>query len=461
MNKLGLKIFIIFLLVSIGGLLLTSVFINYRFNFYFENYLRDIREDRVNNLKNILEDSYNQNNNWNEAQQIIGNFSSLNDFKVILRDQNQEIIAFSTPNMFGRTNQSMMGRMQFQGSNLSPIDSQNYASVSLYKNDLKIGELLWQRSNIEEIFSNTEDIFMRHINRAIFIVALLTGLIVIIITYFFSKYLTGSLNKMNRVVKKIEEGNLDQTIEIKGNDEIADLAESFNQMINKLKYLEKIRKESASDLAHELRTPLSNIKNYVEAVQDNIIKVNKETLDEIEEELDRLVFLVDRLNDLNEADAKILRIDKSYLDFKKLITKIIKSFSIQVKNKSLEIVIDKEFDQKIKVYGDKKAIEQIFYNLISNAIKYSYENSKILINYKKDKNYDIIKMVNRGPKIDQEDIPYLFDRFYRVDKSRKKQTGGLGIGLTITRNLIEAHSGKVEVESKDNTTVFTVYIPRG
>ncbi|MCF8009075.1 MAG: hypothetical protein K9K32_04860, partial [Halanaerobiales bacterium] len=84
MNKLGLKIFIIFLLVSIGGLLLTSVFINYRFNFYFENYLRDIREDRVNNLKNILEDSYNQNNNWNEAQQIIGNFSSLNDFKVIL-----------------------------------------------------------------------------------------------------------------------------------------------------------------------------------------------------------------------------------------------------------------------------------------------------------------------------------------------------------------------------------------
>src|SRR6056297_3351664 len=132
MSKLGLKIFVIFILVSVGGLLITSVYINYRFDFYFENYLKDIRKSKVSNLKNLLEDSYSQLNNWNEARNIISNFASLNDFRVLLRNNNGEIIAFSSPNMFGKMNQNMMGRMSDRMDSVPNINIQNHESIELY-----------------------------------------------------------------------------------------------------------------------------------------------------------------------------------------------------------------------------------------------------------------------------------------------------------------------------------------
>jgi len=457
MSKLGLKIFVIFILVSIGGLLITSVYINYRFDFYFENYLKDIRESKVSNLKNLLEDSYKQLNNWNEARNIIGNFASLNDFRVFLRDNNGEIIAFSSPNMFGRMNQNMMGRMSEHMGNTPDINLQNYESIDLYSSGNKIGELLWQRSRLEEIVSNTEDVFMSQINRVIYIAAFITALLVIAATYFFSKYLTNSLNKMNKVVKEVADGNLDQEINIKSNDEVAELGHSFNQMVRKLRYLEKIRKESASDLAHELRTPLSNIRNYLEGFEDNVLEWNTQTYQEINEELERLIKLVNRLNELNEAEAKILNVDKQLFNLEDLVNKIVKNNKLTAQKKSIDFNI--KIDNNKKIYADKNAIKQIFNNLISNAIKYSFEGESIKIEINEfTENYEIT-ISNKGPEIDKEDLPYLFERFYRADKSRSQKNGGLGIGLAITRNLVEAHGGTIEVKSDNNKTVFKILLP--
>ncbi|MCF8001034.1 MAG: HAMP domain-containing histidine kinase [Halanaerobiales bacterium] len=457
MSKLGLKIFIIFILVSIGGLLITSIYINYRFDFYFENYLKDIRKSKVSNLKNLLEDSYDQLNNWNEARNIIGNFASLNDFRVVLRDNNGEIIAFSSPNMFGRMNQNMMGRMSEHTANTPDINLQNYEMTELHSSGNKVGELLWQRSRVEEIVSNNEDVFMNQINRVIYIAAFITALLVIAATYFFSKYLTNSLNKMNKVVKEVADGNLDQEINIKTNDEVAELGNSFNQMVRKLRYLEKIRKESASDLAHELRTPLSNIRNYLEGFEDDVLEWNTQTYEEINEELERLIKLVNRLNELNEAEAKILNVDKQLFNLEKLVNKIVKNYKLSAQDKNIDFNI--EIANNKKIYADKNAIKQIFNNLISNALKYSFEGENISIKIKElTENYEIT-ISNKGPKIDKEDLPYLFERFYRADKSRSQKNGGLGIGLAITRNLVEAHGGSIEVESDNDLTIFRITLP--
>jgi signal transduction histidine kinase len=457
MNKLGLKIFIIFILVSIGGLLITSVYINYRFDFYFENYLKNIRKSRVSNLKNLLEDSYSQLNNWNEASNIIGNFASLNDFRVLLRNNNGEVIAFSSPNTFGRMNQNMMGRMSEHMDDVPEINLQNYESTDLYSSGNKVGVLLWQRSRLEEIVSNTEDIFMNQINRVIYIAAFITALLVIGATYFFSKYLTNSLNKMNKIVKEVANGNLEQEINIKSNDEVAELGNSFNQMVRKLRYLEKIRKESASDLAHELRTPLSNIKSYLEGVEDDVLEWNSQTYEEINEELERLIKLVNRLNELNEAEAKILNIEKQLFNLENLVNNIVKKYKLSAAKKNIDFKI--KIDKCKKIYADKNAVKQIFNNLISNALKYSFEGESIKIEIKELAKYFEIIISNKGPKIDKEDLPYLFERFYRTDKSRSQKNGGLGIGLTITRNLVEAHSGSIEVESNNNLTIFKIKLP--
>jgi len=458
MSKLGLKIFVIFILVSLGGLILTSIFINYRFDFYFENYLRNIRRNKVENLKSLLEESYSEYNNWNEAQQIIGNFASLNDFRVVLRDNQGEIIAFSTQNMFGRMNRSDMGRMMGQMNNFTPISPQNYDQIELTNSGNKIGKLLWQRSKLEEIFSNTEDIFMTQINRAIYIAAIITAILVISATYFFSKYLTDSLNKMNKVVKEVANGNLDHEIFIKGNDEVAELGNSFNQMVQKLKYLEKIRKESTSDLAHELRTPLSNMKNYMEAIEDGVIDWNSQTAKEMEEELNRLINLVNRLNELNDAEAKILNVDKEYFDLEETLEKIIKGFDISAQKKEINFNIYFATDNKI--YVDKSSLQQILNNIISNAVKYCYKNSTIEIKIKEDTESKIIEISNQGPTIKKEDLPYLFERFYQADKSRSQKVKGMGIGLAITKNLVQANGGDIKVESKNEKIIFSVILPK-
>jgi len=458
MSKLGFKIFVIFIIVSIGGLLLTSVFINYRFNFYFKDYLQTIRVNKAKNLKVLLEESYSKQNDWSEAYNIIGNFASLNDFRVILKNSDDDIITFNTPNMYGRINQNTMGKMNNQSrSILSSINNKDYGTIILKNNDKKIGELLWQRSKLEEIFSQTEDIFMSKINRSIFFAALITALVVIGVTYYFSKYLTNSLNKMNRVAREVADGNLKHDINIRGHDEVAELGASFNQMIKKLKYLEKIRNESASDLAHELRTPLSNIKNYIEAIEDGIIEWNLQTALEIEEEIERLIKLINRLNELNEAEAKILNVDRENFNLEETVELIVKNFNVSAQEKNLYFQIN--YNAKPSIYGDKNAIKQILNNIISNAVKYSLENEQIVIDVDKNKNNCVIAISNMGPKIKNKDIPYLFERFYRTDKSRENKDGGLGIGLTITRNLVEAHGGKIEVKSDDKLTSFIVYLP--
>ncbi len=458
MSKLALKIFVIFILVALGGLILTSIFINYRFDFYFENYLRNIRRNRVENLKTLLEESYKEYNDWSEAPQIIGNFASLNDFRVVLRNNQGAIVAFSTQNMFGRMNRSEMGRMMGQMNNLPPIDPQNYDSMKLTYANNTIGELLWQRSRIEEFFSNTEDIFMSQINRAIYIAALITAILVIGATYFFSKYLTDSLNKMNKVVKEVAEGNLDHELAIKGNDEVAELGDSFNQMVKKLKHLEKIRKESTSDLAHELRTPLSNMKNYMEAIEDGVIEWNSQTKKEMEEELDRLINLVNRLNELNNAEAKILNVNKESFNLKDTLQKIITGFELSAQKKDLDFNIN--FKTGEQIYADKSSLQQVLNNVISNAVKYCYEDSKIEISVKEDQQDKVIKISNQGPTIKEEDLSYLFERFYQVDKSRSQKVEGMGIGLAITRNLVEANGGSIEVESQNEVTTFTIRLPK-
>lgn len=458
MSKLGLKIFVIFIIVALGGLILTSFFIDYRFDVYFENYLRNIRRNKVENLRTLIEESYSNLENFSEAPQIVGNFASLNDFRVILRDNNGEIITLSTPNMYGRMNQNMMGRNFTQESNTMQLDFKNYDSINLYNSDKKIGELFWQRSRAEEIFSNTEDVFMKQINRAIFFAALIIALFVIFVTYFFSKYLTGNLNKMNKVVKEVANGNLDHEIEIKGNDEVAELGDSFNLMVNKLKHLERIRNESASDLAHELRTPLSNIKNYLEAIEDDVIKWNQKTTKELNEELNRLIKLVNKLNDLNEAEAKILKINREHFNLIKEINKIINSFEMKANQKNLKFDLD--YNKDVEIYADKSSVQQVLNNIISNAVKYSYENTVIRINFRQDEDNQFISITNSGPEIKEKDLPYLFERFYRVDKARTQKDGSLGIGLTITRNLVEAHGGKIEVESDGHSTTFSIYFPQ-
>jgi len=260
------------------------------------------------------------------------------------------------------------------------------------------------------------------------------------------------LIKVKNAALEIAQGNYQQNIESKGDDELTELINAFNLMTKKLQKLEKIRKESTSDLAHELRTPLTTLKGYLEAVEDGKLKADQEIIKEMQEETQRMTNLVEKLNEFADAQNKIFNLKKQRLNLNSVIKKVVKQQKNFINAKNINLNLELAEDLYIK--GDRDSLFQIFNNLIENAVKYNIEKGTIEIKSQKHKNDLIISIKDSGLGISDKDLPYIFERFYRADKSRNSKNQGSGIGLAVVKELMEAHQGEIEVESDDDGTLF-------
>ena len=442
MSKLGIKLFIIILLISLGGLLIVSIFVNLNINRQFENYIYSENKEIISEMASTIENNYQKHEGWGNIKETINNFTDLREIKFYITDKHDNIIAYSHPGII-------------RGQN---IDINKIESVQLKTNEEKIGDLHWYKPAKRNFYSEHAKHFTGQVNKVIFFTAGIIALITIIISFILSRKLTDPLIKMNKVAGKVAEGDLKQSLHIKGNDEISELAKAFNKMIVKLAHLEKTRQESTSDLAHELRTPVTTIKSYLEGIEDDIIEPDKKTIEDIKEETERLIILINRLQELTEAEEKIINLDKK----KQNLSLILKNITDRYKIKALkkEIKIEENYPKNnIFVAGNKESLQTIFNNLFSNALKYTDVMGKIKVSMKTINNKVVIKIKDNGIGIPESDLPFIFERFYRTDKSRSTGSGGLGIGLAITKNLVEAHTGNIEVKSSKSGTLFTLYFP--
>lgn len=460
MSKLGKKLFIIFLLLVILSLLLVGVFINFSIGERFDNFINLQREESIEELAAMISEDL-ENNESSDLVGIIENFSRTNRVPIWVEDKDGEIIYFS-----GQTNQmnQMMRRMGMSNNdhminNQRPDDLPGKSNQKIiYLNGEKELVLYWKEINPEnQLDSELYNYFRRNIYQAIIFSALIVIILVIIISFILSKKITRPLIKLKNAALDVAQGNYKQNITSKGDDELSELVNAFNLMTEKLVKLEKIRKESASDLAHELRTPVTTIKGYLEAVEDGKLEFNNEIIVELQEETQRMITLIEKLNDFADAQNKIFNLKKEKLNLKNIIDKVIKKkyISLEQKNINLKLKLDKE----LMFYGDEDSIIQIFNNLIENAVKYNQDNGQIKIRSKKDKNKIIIEIEDNGIGISQSDLPYIFERFYRADKSRNSINKGTGIGLAVAKELMEAHQGKIEVESDAGGSLFRLIFP--
>lgn len=302
------------------------------------------------------------------------------------------------------------------------------------------------------------DLILKDMKNLIIGISLLMIIVVIAVSVFLSQKISKPIIVVSKMTDFIKMGGYDQKLEYESSIvEIDNLINSINELSRELYKMENIRKNLTSDISHELRTPLTSIQTHLEAMIDGIWEPSKERLNSVNEEVIRLSHLVNQLKNLAKFDSYEDKLNLKNENLTQLIKNIIYNNESYALDKNIRIKYELE---DVNANIDKEKISQVIINLISNAIRYTNLNGEILIKlYKKS---DFIKIIvkDNGIGIPEESLDYIFERFYRVDKSRCRNTGGTGVGLTICKSIVDLHKGKIEVKSKLNEgSEFIITLP--
>lgn len=327
-------------------------------------------------------------------------------------------------------------------------------------------KILYYSSNMVELSKQSliksRELFLQDVKNVIIGISLLMIIVVISISIFLSQKISKPIIVVSKMTDFIKHGGYDQTLEYESSIvEIDNLINSINELSKELYKMEEMRKKLTSDISHELRTPLTSIQTHLEAMIDGIWEPSPERLNSVNEEVIRLSHLVNQLKNLAKYDNEKNKLEISEVDLKQLIKNIVYNNQSFAFEKNIKIEYDLE---EIIAKVDKEKISQVMVNLISNAIRYTNCNckteGKIIIKLYKENDFIKINVKDNGIGIPKESLDYIFERFYRVDKSRCRNTGGTGVGLTICKSIIDLHKGKIEVKSKINQgSEFIITLP--
>ncbi|WP_414853909.1 sensor histidine kinase [Brevibacillus sp. IT-7CA2] len=287
--------------------------------------------------------------------------------------------------------------------------------------------------------------------------SLATAVIAGIFHYFFVKKLLQPLKKLGSATRQMAQGDMPDPLTIRVRDEIGQLTDDFNQLSLKLKQVEELRKKMLADIAHELRTPLTNINGYLEALSSGIIQGSVELFQSLHEESIRITRLVEQLHQLNVWQGKKISNDnkRSVLAIDKIMKSCLEHFSLEFRNKEIAISSDIE---TAKVIGDEDGLKQVLHNLLTNALQYD-EGGWVTITGGHTESAYQVTVTNIGQPIPKEKESLIFERFYRLDSSRSRDTGGSGLGLSLVKEIIEQQNGKVGLQSQGKQHSFWFTVP--
>ena len=278
-----------------------------------------------------------------------------------------------------------------------------------------------------------------------------------ILAMFFARRLARPLGDMSRAARRIAGGDYGARVRREGPEEVTSLADSFNQMAASLEEQQQVRRDFIANAAHELRTPLTNLKGYLEALRDGVAPADRATFESLLEEADRLVRLSRSLDTLAEGDAATELPPAGDVDVTGVIRSAVDLARPTFGRADLALVMDVPPSLSARANADHLA--QVLANLLQNALRYTPAGGRVTIHGERRLNDVLISITNTGAGIPAADLPRVFERFYRVDKSRHEASGGAGIGLAIVQQLVEAAGGRVGVESRDGLTKFWFSLP--
>ena len=331
-----------------------------------------------------------------------------------------------------------------------------YASAIIYDGAM-IGIVI--RSNsIMDLVSRMDSLQM---TIQVYFFALL--IIVVLLGFFISELITRPINQLQRVMLKSSRGSFTERAPVKGNDEVSELSRTFNMMSEKIENLDSTRNRFISNASHELKTPLSAIKVLVESIllqedEEMEPEMIRDFLGDVNKEVDRLSHIVGDLLTLVQMDSRGIVLNLKDVSLAETVGETLKRIAPVARAKGVEVSLNVSEDATVRV--DVIRFSQIIYNLVDNGIKYSRENGCVFVEVFRTNTEAVVVVSDDGIGIPKTDIPHLFDRFYRVDKARSRETGGTGLGLSIVREVVNMHHGEISVESEEDVgTTFTLKLP--
>lgn len=320
-------------------------------------------------------------------------------------------------------------------------------------------------SMVEPALNPLDQDFLRSVNLAVLLSAIAVGVVALGLGSLFLLHITAPVRDLTQAAEAIAAGDLKQRVAVRTDDEIGRLARAFNTMTDSLDRAESLRRHMVADIAHELRTPLSLVRGSLEAILDGMYELNLENVESVHEETLVLSRLVDDLRDLALAEAGQLYLERELVDVAELALRAAESFRARAAGQEVSLATNLS-PELPPVYGDAQRLSQVLMNLLSNALRYTPAGGRVTViarlvsaeeqrsegaGEKKGRSSAsllLISVADSGQGIPAQDLLYVFDRFYRADKSRARASGGSGLGLAIARQIVEAHGGRIWAESQ-------------
>ncbi len=385
---------------------------------------------------------YRDHGNWEGVQPFIEQWGSLYGHRIILTDTSETVVADSQGKLLGKQYRPP----DMRGKPLSPMQEDNSAGILYITPEPASG------------FPSPGSL-SQSVSRYLLWGVLLAVAIALIFTFFLSRRISAPVKALSLAAKRLGQGDLSHRVQLQDKSEMGELARAFNSMASELERSEKLQRNMVADIAHELRTPLSNIRGYLEAVADGVVKPDPATIQSLREETALLSRLVDDLQELSLAEAGELKLNRQPEDITTLVKQTVTAKQPAAAAKGLSMSTN--LPEGLPLANiDSHRIRQVLSNLLDNAIAHTSDGGRITVAAANQDKLMKISVTDTGEGISAEDLPFIFERFYRVDKSRTRATGGSGLGLTIARRLVEAHGGTIGVQSEPNKgSCFTFTVP--
>lgn len=337
-------------------------------------------------------------------------------------------------------------------------DGSNVASAPIMVDGEKVGTVLVRVPGSETLLTKFDEDFRDKSYNAMIFAAVIALIIAMVMGAIFARTIAAPVKKITNAAKALKEGDYSARTGMTGSDEIARLGNMFDLMADSVESNRKLERRLVTDVAHELRTPLMAIQSTVEAMIDGVFKPDAERLETLNSEVQRLSRLVDALLKLSRLESRTKPIEQKKVDLTEMLSSVVQTHQAYIHDAGLNLEF--EYDPHVYVFGDADLLRQATANLISNAVRYTPEGGTITIMARKGDLMGQIVVKDTGIGLTPEEAKLVFQRFWRADSGRARATDGLGIGLSVVKEIVEQHNGWVRVEGRPNEgACFTIYIP--
>ncbi len=460
-SKLSTKLSVGFAFIAFVTVILITLSANILINKQFEEYVAEKQKNFSDEMPLSIEPQYNsETKEWNiDYIHGFGMYALNNGYIIKLYDNNKEIIWDASNHdmtLCHKTMQNISSRMKESRPSLDgEFSTHNY---ELWQNGELVGYL--DVSYYGPYYFNDNDFhFLKVLNAIIAVVGVIAVIGAVFAGIIFVKKISVPVVSVTNITKEISNGNYNKKIDTnEDTTEIAQLVQAVNHMSYMLNEQENIRKRLTSDVAHELRTPVANVSANIEAMVEGALEPDNARLESCYNELLRITDIISDLEKLRQIENEKLVLERTSVDVKELCESVIQAFKAQLESKQISCTVNADH---VSLMADKNRLYQVMANLISNAIKYTQNGGCINVDVVDNKDFVAISVKDNGIGINESDLPFIFERFYRTDKSRNRTTGGAGIGLAIVKAIVLAHGGEVSVESEEGVgSTFKVVLPQ-